>query len=44
MEKEKDLGVIVEKSLKPGAQCKAAAKKANQILVQMTRAFHYRHK
>jgi hypothetical protein len=39
---EKDVGVIIHNSLKPSAQCAKAAKKANQVLGQMARAFHYR--
>ena len=31
-------------SLKPSAQCAKAAKKANQVLGQMARSFHYRDK
>ena len=42
--KEKDLGVLIENNLKPSAQCEAAAKKANQVLGQITRSFHYQKK
>ena len=41
---EKDIGVIVSNTLKPSAQCAKAAKKANSILGQMSRSFHYRDK
>ena len=41
---EKDVGVIIHNSLKPAKQCAKAASKANQILGQMMRAFHYRDK
>ena len=41
---EKDLGVWVDSSLKPTIQCEAAAKKANCVLGQIARAFHYRKK
>ena len=43
-EEEKDLGVWVESTMKPGKQCAAAAKAANFALGQMQRAFHYRKK
>ena len=43
-EVEKDLGVMVHQSLKPGVQVAAAAKKANQILGQILRAFTFRDK
>ena len=42
VKEEKDIGVVVSDSLKPSAQCAKAAKKANAILGQMSRAFHYR--
>ena len=41
---EKDLGVWVNNTLKPGRQCEAAAKMANFTLGQIQRAFHYRKK
>ena len=41
---EKDVGVIVSESLKPSAQCAKAVKKANSVLGQISRAFHYRNK
>jgi hypothetical protein len=41
---EKDLGVIVQESLKPAAQCRKAAKTAMSVLGQITRAFRYRDK
>ena len=41
---EKDVGVMVHNTLKPSVQCAKAAKKANQVLGQMARAFHYRDK
>ena len=43
-EEEKDVGVRISKSLKSSAQCQAAAKKANQLVGQMARAFTYRDK
>ena len=39
---EKDLGVLLHNSGKPSVQCAAAAKKGNQVLGQMARAFTYR--
>ena len=41
-EHEKDLGVIISDNLRPSAQCSAAAKKANAVLGQMSRAVSYR--
>ena len=41
---EKDVGVWMEASWKPGRQCSAAAKAANFALGQLQRAFHYRRK
>lgn len=41
---EKDLGVWTDSSWKPGSQCDAAAKKANAMLGQIARKFHYRKK
>ena len=42
VDEEVDIGVKVTKSLKPSAQCLKAAKTAQQVLAQLTRAFHYR--
>ena len=39
---EKDLGVIFQDTLNPSKQCFEAAKNANLVLGQITRAFHYR--
>jgi len=39
---EKDVGVIVHETLKPSLQCTEAAKKANYVLGQISRAFQYR--
>jgi hypothetical protein len=39
---ERDIGVTVSSSLKPGAQCKKAARTASAVLGQVSRAFHYR--
>lgn len=41
---EKDVGVIIQSSLKPSAQCVRAAKRAKQTLGQMSRALHFRDK
>ena len=40
--KIKDIGVIVHNSLKPSRQCSEAARKANAVLGQISRSFHYR--
>ena len=42
VEEELDIGVKVTKNLKPSAQCLRAAKTAQQVLAQLSRAFHYR--
>ena len=39
---EKDIGVITHASLKPSVQCSNAARKANFVLGQISRTFHYR--
>ena len=44
MKEEKELGIWVDETLKPGKQCDNAAKKANCILGQIARNFHYRTK
>ena len=41
---EKDLGVIMTDKLSPSVQCAKAAKTANAVLGQISRAFHYRDK
>jgi hypothetical protein len=41
-EEERDIGVCVSKSLKPSMQCTQAARTAQTVLSQITRAFHYR--
>ena len=43
-EVEKDVGVMISRTLKPSLQCAAAAKKANQVLGQMARSITYRDK
>ena len=42
VDQERDIGVIVEKSLKPSLQCAEAAKKAMFVLGQIAIAFQYR--
>ena len=41
---EKDLGVWMESSMKPGKQCAVAARAANFTLGQIQRSFHFRSK
>ena len=41
---EKDVGVLIHRSLRPSMQCAKAAKKANSVLGQLTRAVSYRDK
>ena len=43
-EEEKDVGMIISKTLKPSLQCAKAAKKANQVLGQLSRGLTYRDK
>ena len=42
VEEEKDIGVVVHKSLKPSRQCEVAAGTAKRVLAQIRRNFHYR--
>ena len=44
VEEEKDIGVKINKSLKPSSQCFQVAAKASRVLGQMTKSFHYRDK
>jgi hypothetical protein len=44
VEEERDIGVTVQKSLKPSAQCAKAAGTARAVLGQISRSFHYRDK
>ncbi len=39
---ERDIGVEMSKSLKPSVQCAKAARTAQTVLSQLSRAFHYR--
>jgi hypothetical protein len=41
-EEERDIGVSVTRTLKPSAQCAKAAKMAQSVLSQVSRAFHFR--
>jgi ribonucleases P/MRP protein subunit RPP40 len=41
---EMDIGVTITDNLKPAAQCARAARTAQAVLGQITRAFHYRDK
>ena len=43
-DKETDVGVQICSNLKPSAHCLKAAQTANQVLGQVTRAFHFRDK
>ena len=44
VKQEKDLGIWMEDSMKPAAQCEYAAKKGFAALGMISRAFHYRSK
>ena len=39
---ERDIGVKVHQSLRPSVQCTEASQRANAVLGQVTRAFHFR--
>ena len=39
---EKDVGITVSNSLKPGKHCKESVRRANAVLTQISKAFHYR--
>jgi len=41
-EEERDIGVCVARNLKPSSQCALAARTAQTVLSQLSRAFHYR--
>ncbi len=41
-EEERDIGVVISSNMKPSAQCSVAARTAQSVLGQLTRAFHYR--
>ena len=40
--KEKDIGVLVHNSTKPSVQCSQSAKRANLVLDQIRRMFHFK--
>jgi hypothetical protein len=42
VEEEKDVGVVIHKSLKPARQCERAAATATGVLMQLAKCFHYR--
>ena len=44
VDEEKDIGVVVHKSLKPAKQCRKAAGIEEAVLRQLSRNFHYRDK
>ena len=39
---ERDIGVIIQDNLKPSRQCSESARKANGVLTQISRSFHFR--
>ena len=39
---ERDIGVLIKKSMKPSSQCAEAARQANAVLGQVSRVFLYR--
>ena len=41
-ESERDIGVKVQSNLRPSLQCSEAAQRANAVLGQLSRSFHYR--
>ena len=43
-EEERDIGVLVTNNLKPSRQCTESAARANRVLYQLTKVFHYRDK
>ena len=44
VEEERDIGVTVQKNMKPSKHCKKAADTASAVLRQLARNFHYRNK
>ena len=43
-QKEKDVGITISDNLKPSQHCTDVARKAQAILYQMSRSFHFRDK
>ena len=41
VDEEKDIGVLVHKSLKPGRNCEKAANMAGAVLKQLTKNFYF---
>ena len=44
VDEEKDIGILINKSLKPSKQCKKAADMAGAVLRQISKNFHFRDK
>ena len=42
VDEERDIGVLIHKSLKPAKQCEKVARTATAVLGQLTRNFHFR--
>ena len=42
VEEERDIGVLINKDLKPSRQCEEAVNRAKMVLGQLTRSFHIR--
>jgi hypothetical protein len=42
VEEERDIGVLINKDLKPSRQCEVAVNRAKMVLGQLTRSFHFR--
>ena len=42
VEYEKDIGIYIDQSLKPSRHCNEAVKRANAVLTQISKSFHFR--
>ena len=42
VEEERDIGVLINKDLKPSRQCEVAVNRAKMVPGQLTRSFHFR--